>query len=59
MKEDIREPGWEKGEVKQDKRCDQQRFRDEHRIFVIGHLSLVIWKNQIPSSERQKPKASG
>ena len=52
MKEDTREHGGGKGEVKQGKRCDEQRFRDEHRIFVIGHLS--IWKNQIPSLEGQR-----
>ena len=59
MKEEARDDGLGKGEARRGRQCDELRFRDEHKIFVIGQWPLVIWKNQIPSWEGQKPKASG
>ena len=59
MKEEARDDGLGKGEARRGRQCDELRFRDAHKIFVIGQWPLVIWKNQIPSWEGQKPKASG
>ena len=42
MKEDIREHALGKGEARRGRQCDEQCFRDEHKILVIGQWSFVI-----------------